>query len=64
MTSFTEVVQAIQFAYETFKRYCSENEDIFNMSELSELLNESFKELDELIKESGVDPDYDPEDLV
>jgi hypothetical protein len=65
MVSLEDVIESIDNAYDLFKEYVTQNEDYFNMSDIAEILNETFKELQEIIK-SDNDSDYTdnrPDDL-
>lgn len=49
MVSLEEVINAIDNAYILFKQYVAQNEDYFNMSDMSEMLNENFKDMIEIV---------------
>lgn len=63
MVSLEEVINAIDNAYILFKQYVAQNEDYFNMSDMSEMLNENFKDMIEIVHNNNSEDSDTGEDL-
>jgi hypothetical protein len=61
MTTIEQLIDAIEKAYDVFKKYVQENTiDVFSMTEQDQMLNEVFQELLQLASGDEEDSDYEP----